>query len=164
MDLYTSSIRSFMEYCCHVWAGAPCCYLQLLDKLQKLICRTVGPLLAACLELLAHCWNVASLSLLYRYYFGRCSSELAQLVQLPYSQWTMFLSPFLDVTKMSMSAVSWLTQLVNFRNSLPVECFPLTDDYSGFKSTINRHLSKMLKLMTYILLSRGHVEPSCCKV
>ena len=31
-------------------------------------------------------WNVASLSLFYRYYFGRCSSELAQLVSLPYSR------------------------------------------------------------------------------
>ena len=75
-----------MEYCCHVWAGAPSCYLELLDKLQKWICRTVGPSLAASLELLAHCRNVVSLSLFYRYYFGRCSSELAQLVPLPYSQ------------------------------------------------------------------------------
>ena len=31
--LYKSSIRSRMEYCCHVWAGAPSCYLELLDKL-----------------------------------------------------------------------------------------------------------------------------------
>ena len=55
-----------------------------MDKLQKWICRTVGPSLAASLKPLAHCQNVASLSLFYRYYFGRCSSELAQLVPLPY--------------------------------------------------------------------------------
>ena len=30
--------------------------------------------------------NVASFSLFYRYYFGRCSSELPQLVPLPHSQ------------------------------------------------------------------------------
>ena len=47
----------------HVWAGAPNCYLQLLDKLQKQICRTVGPPLAVSLEPLARCRNVASLSL-----------------------------------------------------------------------------------------------------
>ena len=29
--------------------------------------------------------NVDSLSLFYRYYFGRCSSDLAQLVPFPYS-------------------------------------------------------------------------------
>ena len=39
--LYKSTIRPCMEYCCHVWAGAPSCYLKLLDKLQKRICRTV---------------------------------------------------------------------------------------------------------------------------
>ena len=48
--LYKSTIRPCMEYCCHVWAGAPSCYLELLDKLQLLICRTVGPSLAASLE------------------------------------------------------------------------------------------------------------------
>ena len=58
--LYKSTIRPCMEYCCHVWAGAPSCYLELLDKLQKQICRTVGPSLAASLEPLAHLRNVAS--------------------------------------------------------------------------------------------------------
>ena len=111
-----------MEYCCHAWAGAPSCYLELLDKLQKRICRTVGPSLAASLEPLAHRRNVASLSLFYRYYFGRCSSELAQLVPLPYSQGrsTCYSDrlhdfsvtiPRLDVTRMSMSTVSFLAQL-----------------------------------------------------
>ena len=53
--LYKSIICSCMEYCCHVWAGAPSCYSELLDKLQKQICRTVSPSLAATLEPLAHC-------------------------------------------------------------------------------------------------------------
>ena len=39
-----------MKYCCHVWAGALSCYMELLGKLQKQICRTDGPLLAASLE------------------------------------------------------------------------------------------------------------------
>ena len=59
--LYKSTIHPCMKYCCHVWAGAPSCYLELLDKLQKQIYRTVGPSLAVSLEPLAHCWNVASL-------------------------------------------------------------------------------------------------------
>ena len=84
--LYKSTIRPCMEYCCHAWAGAPSCYLELLDKLQERICRTVGPSLAASLEPLANRQNVASLSLFYRYYFGICSSELAKLVLLPYSR------------------------------------------------------------------------------
>ena len=51
---YKSIIRSCMEYCGHVWAGAPSCQLELLQKLQKRICRTVGPSLAGSLEPLAH--------------------------------------------------------------------------------------------------------------
>ena len=110
--LYKSTIHSCMEYCCHVWAGAPCCYLELLNKLQNQICRTAGPFFAASLEPLAHRQNMASLSLFYRYYyyFGRCSSELAQ----------------------PRIARPW--------NSLPIECFPLTYNLNGFKSTIDRQL------------------------
>ena len=112
------TIHPCMEYCCHVWAGGPSCYLELLDKLQKRICRTVGPSLAASLEPLAHCRNVASLSLFCRYYFGWCSSELAQLVPLPFLKGGLlvilidcmiFMSLLLDV----MPTVSFLTQLVS---------------------------------------------------
>ena len=75
--LYKSTIQPCMKYCCHVWAGVPSCYFELLEKLQKQICRTVDPSLAASLEPLAHHHTVARLSLFYRYYYGRCSSELA---------------------------------------------------------------------------------------
>ena len=53
--LYKFTIRSCVEYCCLIWAGVPSCYLELLEKLQKWICRIVGPSLAASLEPLAHC-------------------------------------------------------------------------------------------------------------
>ena len=82
--LYKSTIHPCMEYCCHVWASTPSCYLDLLDKLQKQICRVISPSFAASLEPLVHHQNVANLSLFYRYYFGRCSSELAQLVPFPF--------------------------------------------------------------------------------
>ena len=73
VDLYKSIIWPCMEYCFHVWTGAPSCHLELLDKLEKQICRTVDPVLTASLEPLPYCQNVASLCLFYRYYFGRCS-------------------------------------------------------------------------------------------
>ena len=58
-----------------VWGSASNCYLELLDKLQKRICRAVGPSLTGSLEYLVHRRNLLSLSLIY--YFGRCSSELS---------------------------------------------------------------------------------------
>ena len=81
--LYKSAIRPCMEYCCYIWAGAPNCYLELLDKLLKRICRTVGPSLTTSLDPLAHRQEGTILSLSYKYYFGRCSLEL---VPLPFSQ------------------------------------------------------------------------------
>ena len=34
--LYKSTIRPALQgYCCHVWAGAPSCFLEMLDKLQN---------------------------------------------------------------------------------------------------------------------------------
>ena len=51
LHLYKSTIQPCMEYYCHVWAGARSSYLDLLDKLQKQICRIVCPSLAASLEL-----------------------------------------------------------------------------------------------------------------
>ena len=89
---------------------------------------------------------MASLSLFCRYYFGRCSSELAQLVPLPFFKaglliilidCMIFLLLFLDVTRMSMSTVS---RTIRLWNSLATECFSLTYNLNGFKSRITRHL------------------------
>ena len=146
--LYLYIIRPCMEYCCHVWAGAPSCHFELLDKLQRQICGTVGPSFAASLEPLAHRRNVASLSffigitlvdvlLNWFNWFHFLFLEGGLLVIL--IDCMFFLSPFLDVTRMSMSTVSFLAQL-GLWNSLAIECFPLTYNLNGFKSRINRHL------------------------
>ena len=108
-----------MEYCCHVWAAAPGCYLEMLDKLQKRICRTVGPSLPASLEPLAHRRSVASLSLYigtlvdihlnWLNWFHFLILEAGLLVIL--LDHMIFLSVFQDVARMSMSAVSFLAQI-----------------------------------------------------
>ena len=54
--LYKSTIKPFMDTV--IKSGivlARGCYMELLDKLQKRIWRTVVPSLAASLEPLAHC-------------------------------------------------------------------------------------------------------------
>ena len=118
--LYKSTIRPCMKYCCHVWAGAPSCYLELLDKLQKRICMTVGPSLAASLEPLAHRRNVASVSLSigitlvdvhlnWRNWFHFLFLVGGLLVIM--IDCMIFLSRSLNVTRISMSTVSFLAQL-----------------------------------------------------
>ena len=137
-----------MEFCRHVWAGSPSCYLELLDKLQKRICRTVGPSLAASLEPLAHHRNVASLSLFHRYYFCRCSSELTQLVPLLFSRgrFTRYSDRLHDFSVIiprcykDVCVNRFFLCTAGLWNSLAIECFRLTYDLSGFKSRINRYL------------------------
>ena len=126
----------------------PSCYLELLVKLPKRICRTVGPTHAASLEPLAHSRNVTSLSLFYRYCFGRCSWELAQLVPLSFSQgrsshYSDRLHDFsLTIPRCykDVYVSSFFPCTARLCNSVPIECFCLTYDVSGFKSRINRHL------------------------
>ena len=130
--LYKSTIHPCMECYFHIWAVAPICYLELLDKLQKRICRTVGPSLAASLEPLAHHENVASLSLFYSYYFGRSSSELVQLVPLPFSRGrsTCYSARLHDfsatISRCYENAYvnSFFSRTARLWNSLPIECFP----------------------------------------
>ena len=100
------------------------------------------------LEPLAHRRNVASLSLFYRYYFGRCSSELAQLFPLPYSRgrstrYSDRLHDFSVTIPRGYKDVyvnSFFPRTARLWNSLPIECFPLTYDLNGFKSRINKYL------------------------
>ena len=137
-----------MEYCCHVWAGVPSCYLELLDMLQKRICRTVAPSLVASLEPLAHHQNVAILHLFYRYYFGRCLSKLAQLVLLPFCHGRStcysdrlhdFFITILRCCK-DVYVNSFFPHTARLWNFLPIKCFPLTYVLIGLKSIINRQL------------------------
>ena len=109
--------------------------------IQKRICRTVGPSLAGSLEPLAHGQNVARLSLFYRYYLGRCSSELAELVSLPYPRGisTRYFDKLHDFSVTiprcykDVYVNSFFPRTARLWNSLPIECFPWTYDLSGFK-------------------------------
>ena len=94
--------------------------MEFLGKLQKRICGTAGPSLAASLESLAHRRNVVSLNLflgvtlvdvlqywLNWFYFLFLEGGLVVIL----IDCMIFLSPFLDVARMSMSTVSFFAQL-----------------------------------------------------
>ena len=83
----------------------------------------------------------------YRYYFGRCFSELAQLVLLPFSRErsTCYSDGLHDfaatIPRCYKDAYinSFFPCTARLWNSLPIECFPLTYDLNGFKSRINKN-------------------------
>ena len=121
-------------------AGAPSCFLELLDQLKDWICRPVGSL--------AYCWNAASLSLFLWQYFDRCWCELTQLALLlytwgrstRYSHWFHNFSVTIPRSYIDVYVNSFFPCTTRLWNSVSVECFPLTYDRSDFKSRINRHL------------------------
>ena len=129
-----------MEYCCHVEAGAH----------SWRICRTVGPSLATLLESLTHRRNLASLSLSYRYYFGRCSSELPHLVPLPHSpgKSTRYSDRMHDFSVTiprcckNVLVNNFFPRTAKVLKFLPVECFPLNYDLNSGKPRTNQHLLK----------------------
>ena len=115
-----------MGYYCHVWAGAP---------------EYAGLLVLHLLVLLNPCQNLASLSLFYRYYFGRFSSELAQLVPLPFSRGRFSdrlhnFSVTVPTCYKNVYVNSFFPHTARLRNSWPIECSPLTYDLNGFMPSL----------------------------
>ena len=97
------------------------------------------------LEPLAHQRNVASLSLFYSYYFGRCSSKLPQLVSLPHSCGSSSRYSnnrlhdfFVTIPRFykDFYVNSFFPRTAKLWNPLPAERFPLTSDRNGFKSKV----------------------------
>ena len=81
------------------------CYLELLDKLQKQICRT--------------------------YSWGRSTSYSERLHDFSFTIPRCYKDIYVN---------SFFPRTARLQNSLPIECFPLTYDLSGFKDRIDRHL------------------------
>ena len=137
-----------MEYCCHVLADAPSCYLDMLNNSKKRLCCTAGPSLAASLRPLNQRRNVASKQFFYRHHFGRCSSELTKMVPLPYShakspRYSSRLHDFLvTITWCFKNGYdnSFFPRTASLWNFLPAESFPLAYAINGIKSRVKRHL------------------------
>ena len=116
--------------------------MNLLDKLQRHICNVVGPELSASLQ---------SLALFYRYYFGRCLSELSELVSLPHvrccsTRYSNRLHDFVVIVphySKEIYANSFFPWTAKLWNSLPGDCFPLTYNLNRFKANVNRHLKSL---------------------
>ena len=146
--LYKSTIRPLMEYCCHLWAGAPKTHLSLLDRVEKRAKHLIGQPLANELLPLSVRRDVASLSLFYRYYFGRCSSALSESVPKPkiFSRGTRRANPLtcyhvsMERTRTKGRSNSFFTRTAQLWNQLPTSCFPPQYDIGSFKRRVNRFL------------------------
>ena len=146
--LYKSQIRPRMEYCCHIWAGSAQTSLSSLDAVQKRLRSLVGDELFGTLQPLSHRRDVSSLSLLYRYFHGRCSDELRQMVP-PLKEFVRSTrlarsshQYVLDIpkAKSNFHSQSFFPRTAGIWNRLPQSSFPDTYDLGLFKSRVNKLL------------------------
>ena len=78
-SIYKSQIRPSLEYCSHVWGGAPKSTLGLLHKVQSKAIRLINnPNLTKLLQPLSHRRLVGDLSIYYRYFNGHFSQEIKE--------------------------------------------------------------------------------------
>ena len=146
LTLYVGTIRPCMEYCCHIWGRYP--GVDLLDKVQSKAFRLISSsTLTDSLPSLSLRCDVASLSLYYRYYFGRCSVELQSCIPPPLNrpratrqasqahQYAVALSQ----SRIERFSKSFIPSTSVLWNDLPSEVFPETYDLTKFKSNINKY-------------------------
>ena len=111
-----------MKCCCYAWIGAPYCYLDMLDKLQKWVSRTVGP--SASLESLAHCQNVANLSLYSFVYVHLNWLNWFHFLHLAPGPLVILIHDFSETIPCCYKDVCVIS-FSSLWNYLPPECFPL---------------------------------------
>ncbi|CAF4943736.1 unnamed protein product [Pieris macdunnoughi] len=142
MQLYKAQIRPHMEYCSHLWAGAPQYQLLPLDRIQRRAVRIVDDQsLSERLDPLALRRDVGSLCIFYRIYHGECSEELFGLIPAAEfhhrtsRQNTKFHPYHLDVRRSTTERFSrqFLPRTTTMWNQLPTEVFPNQFDLGSFK-------------------------------
>ena len=147
--LYKAQVRPHMEYCSHLWAGAPHYQLLPFDRIQKRAVRLVdNPRLTNSLESLEHRRDVSSLCVFYRLYYGECSEELFSLI--PPSGFSArtsrrrnkFHPHHLDAWYSTTIRYTrnFLPRTCKIWNELPSSVFPQSYNLGIFKGRVNKHL------------------------
>jgi hypothetical protein len=149
--IYTAYIRPKMEYNSHIWAGASKSSLELLDRIQNRAIYLIGDEhISSSLNSLGHRRNVGCLSLLYRYYYGKCSRDIRDLMPparvFPRSTRAAHQAHPYSIAMVSNRTShyrenSFFSRTVKLWNSLPAKVFPGSFDVCKFKTNIHRHYS-----------------------
>ena len=133
LSIYKSQIHPSLEYCSHVWGGAPKSTLCLLDKVQSKAIRLINnPNLTKSLQPLSHRLLVGDLSIFYRYFNGHCSQEIRDIIPVPLRRVRTTRSsthshPFqvsLPNPRTLSHKSSFIPRTCNLWNVLPSSCFP----------------------------------------
>lgn len=142
--LYKAQIRPVMEYCSHIWPQSAC---HILDRIQSKAVRLIGEAaLTDSLQSLGHRRRVSCLALFYKYYFGQCSAEIANIVPKPIlyvrnTRKAANINPYLVQVPRCRTELyknSFLPSTAILWNKLPPHVFPASLNLQQFKQAINR--------------------------
>ena len=170
LSIYKSQIRSSLEYCSHVWGGAPKSTLCLLDKVQSKAIRLINnPNLTKLLQPLSHPRLVGDLSIYFRYFNGHCSQEIRDIIPVPLRRVRTTRSsthshPFqvsLAISRTLSHKSSFIPRTCNLWNVLLSSCSPESYNLPSFKSKINKldliSLSPLSLSLSSVFLCWGFV-------
>ena len=147
LTIYKSQIRPCLEYCSHVWGGAPKSSLHLLDRVHSKAIRLItNPNLTNSRQSLSHRRLVADLSIFYRYFCGDCAQEIKNIIPDPVrrirtTRSSTYSHPFqvtLPNPRTLYHKSSFIPRTSQLWNSLPPTTFPESYNLSSFISNINK--------------------------
>ena len=148
--IYVTYITPNMEYNSHLWARASKSALDFVDRIQSRALQLKGDdRVASSITCLGHRRNVSCIVLFYKYYLGKCSSGLSDLIPLPqvFTRNTRFSGRSHAYTVATMShrtmhyrKNSFFTRTARLWNNLPADIFPTSFNISLFKERIKQTL------------------------
>ena len=147
LTIYKSQIRPSLEYCSHIWGGAPKSSLHLLDRVHSKAIRLVNnPNFTNSLQPPSHRRLVADLSISYRYFHGHCSQEIKNVIPDPVrrvraTRNPTYSHPFqvtLPNPRTLSHKSSFIPRTSQLWNSLLPTTFPESYNLSSYKSNINK--------------------------
>ena len=133
-----------MDYCSHVWGGAPKPSLHLLDKVQS---KANYPNLTKSLQSLSHRRVVADLSIFYRFFHGHWLLEIKNIIPDPLrhvrpTRSSTQSQPFqvlLSNPRTLSHKSSFIPSTFQLWNTLPFISLSEPYNLSCFKANINKH-------------------------
>ena len=137
-----------MEYNSHLWADASKSALAFVTRIQSQALKLIGDdRVVSSITSMGHRRNVSCI-LFYKYYFGKCSSGLSELIP-PHQVFTRntklsdrshaFTFATMTHRTTHYRENSFFTRTARLWNDLPANIFPECFNISVFKARVNQH-------------------------
>ena len=147
LSICKSQIRPSLEYCSHVWGGAPKSTLCLLDKVQSKAIRLINnPNLTKSLLPLSHRRLFEDLSIFDGYFHGHYFQKIWEIISVPLrrvrtTRSSIHSHPFqvsMPNPRTLSHKSSFIPRKCKLLNVLSSSCFPESNNLPSFKSKINK--------------------------